>query len=193
MPMELSPTGSVRRTAGFAGNWANFNTNADSSWQIAGVGDFNGDGRDDLIWRNSDGTVTEWLGQANGGFAGNWANFNTNANSSWQIAGVGDFNGDGRDDLIWRNTDGTVTNWLGQANGGFAGNWADFDANANSSWQIAGVGDFNGDGRDDLIWRNTNGALTNWLGQANGGFAGNWANFNTHADPAWHVQDHVLF
>ena len=39
-----------------------------------------------------------------------------------------------------------------------------------TSWHIAGTGDFNGDGRDDILWRNDTGAVTNWLGQANGGF-----------------------
>ena len=40
--------------------------------------------------------------------------------------------------------------------------------------------DFNGDGRDDVFWRNTNnGYVTNWLGQPDGGFVSNDAN-------AWH-------
>ncbi|HEV2044015.1 MAG TPA: Calx-beta domain-containing protein, partial [Sphingomicrobium sp.] len=30
-----------------------------------------------------------------------------------------DFNGDGRSDILWRNVDGQMSNWLGQANGGF--------------------------------------------------------------------------
>jgi hypothetical protein len=31
------------------------------SWTIAGTGDFNGDGKWDILWRNSDGTVGLWL------------------------------------------------------------------------------------------------------------------------------------
>ncbi len=31
--------------------------------------DFNGDGRSDLLLRHSNGTMTEWLGQSNGGFS----------------------------------------------------------------------------------------------------------------------------
>ena len=116
---------------------------------------------------------------------------NTSADPSWQIAGVGDFNGDGRADLIWRNSDGTVTEWLGQANGGFSSNWANFNTSADPSWQIAGVGDFNGDGRDDLIWRNSGGTIVEWFGQPNGGFQSGAASY---AMPTtWHVQDHLLF
>ncbi|HEX7826398.1 MAG TPA: hypothetical protein VF477_15965, partial [Mycobacterium sp.] len=33
-----------------------------------------------------------------------------------------DFNGDGRDDLLWRSDGGQVSNWLGDANGGFVSN-----------------------------------------------------------------------
>jgi hypothetical protein len=31
--------------------------------------DFNGDGRSDILWREDGGNITDWLGQANGGFA----------------------------------------------------------------------------------------------------------------------------
>ena len=66
------------------------------------------------------------------------------------------------------------------------------DANAWSilptSWQVAAIGDYNGDGRDDIAWRNSNGAFTNWLGQANGGFISNDANAWTVLTTAWHVQ-----
>ena len=37
------------------------------------AGDFNGDGRTDILWRNNDGTVTDWLGTSAGGFTANSA------------------------------------------------------------------------------------------------------------------------
>ncbi|MEO8141377.1 MAG: M10 family metallopeptidase C-terminal domain-containing protein, partial [Sphingomicrobium sp.] len=70
-----------------------------------------------------------------------------------------DFNGDGRSDILWRNIDGQMSNWLGQANGGFVQNNANAAAVVPTSWQIAGTGDFNGDGRDDILWRNVDGQL----------------------------------
>jgi hypothetical protein len=172
---------------GFSSNSANFNIHAGPDWQVVTTGDFNGDGRVDLMWRSSDGTITDWLGQANGSFAGNWNNFNIHADASWQIIGTGDFNGDGIDDLLWRNSDGTVTDWLGQANGSFSSNWNNFNIHAGPDWQVIGTGDFNGDGRTDLLWRSSDGTITNWLADENGGFSSNWNNFNTHADANWQV------
>ena len=112
--------------------------------------DFNGDGRSDVLWRNDDGRVTNWLGTANGGYAPNSANALLGVSADWQIAQTGDFNGDGRDDILWRNLDGRITNWLGTATGGFADNVANAYRSVSTDWQIAGVGDFNGDGRSDV-------------------------------------------
>ena len=109
--------------------------------------DFNGDGRSDVLWRNDDGTITDWLGQPGGGLNGNPVYYSVP--NSWHIAGTGDFNGDGRSDVLWRNDDGTVTEWLGQPNGALNGNPVYY--NVPNSWHIAGTGDFNGDGKSDIL------------------------------------------
>ena len=48
-----------------------------------------------------------------------------------------------------------------------------------TNWHVVGTGDYNGDGRDDVLWRREDGALTNWLAQPSGGFVSNDAH-------AWH-------
>jgi hypothetical protein len=174
--------------SGLSGNFANADANAGTDWHIVGTGDFNGDGRDDILWRNDNGDITNWLGQVNGGFVSNFGNAFYHVDNSWHVAGTGDFNGDGRDDILWRSNSGEVTDWLGQASSGFVSNFANADANAGTDWHIVGTGDFNGDGRSDILWRNDNGDLTNWLGQANGGFASNFGNAFYHVDAGWQVQ-----
>jgi hypothetical protein len=172
----------------FAGNTLYAHQNASAAWHVVGTGDFNGDGRVDILWRNDNGKITDWLGNANGGFNGNLANADNSVTSNWQVIATGDFNGDGRSDILWRNTDnGNVTDWLGQANGGFASNGPATN-NVGSVWKVAGTGDVNGDGIDDVIWRNTNtGDVTDWLGNSNGGFAGNTQYAHQNASAQWHL------
>ncbi|HEV2044765.1 MAG TPA: hypothetical protein VGR05_08815, partial [Sphingomicrobium sp.] len=52
-----------------------------------------------------------------------------------------DFNGDGRSDILWRNVDGQLSNWLGQANGGFTPNNTNAAAVVPTDWQVVGTGD----------------------------------------------------
>lgn len=68
----------------------------------------------------------------------------------WQVVGIGDFNGDGYDDLLLRNDDGTVTNWLGGNGGDFNDNSTNFDIHATADWQIIGTGRFDSDGRGEV-------------------------------------------
>ena len=119
-----------------AAEWQLFDNGAVASswthpdWRIVGIGDFNGDGRDDALLRHANGWMTEWLGQPNGSFFDNGAVASSWTHPDWQVAGIADFNGDGRDDLLLRNRDGTMVEWLGQANGSFAAN------NAATNWSI---------------------------------------------------------
>ena len=171
----------------FDGGNFKFITIAAADWQIVGTGDFNGDRRADILWRSDAGVVTEWLGQSDGSFLNNWANFTVTATSDWHIISTGDFNGDGRDDILWRAEDGTITDWLGQSNGSFVSNGAAFTIKAASNWHVAATGDFNGDGRTDMLWRADDGAVTDWLGEPDGSFTNNWANFHIQATSNWHI------
>src|SRR5688500_5156974 len=126
--------------------------------------DFNGDGRSDILWW-SHGVISNWLGRSDGGFLINDAAAMTAVDPSgyWEILGTGDYNGDGRSDILWINDGGEVSDWLGTANGGFIAN----DANAlttHNSFYYAGSGDFNGDGRDDLLWWDYHHSISTWSG-----------------------------
>ncbi len=141
----------------------------DASWNIAGVGDFDGNTRSDILWRNGSGELVAWLMNgaaisASGDITS--SGFAVRPDASWSVAGIGDFNSDGREDILWRNTSGEVTAWL--MNGSAIAGSGDLTSGGvamspDPSWSIAGVGDFNHDGRSDIFWRNSNGALTEWL------------------------------
>jgi serralysin len=79
-------------------------TNPGASWRLVGTGDFNGDGKSDLLWQNSDGTPAIWEMNGTSVIGGGGPG---NPGSAWHLIGTGDFNGDGKDDLVWQNSDGT--------------------------------------------------------------------------------------
>ena len=179
-------------SGGFTNNGANSSLFFTTDWSVASVGDFNGDGITDLLLRRTDGWVTDWLGTSSGGFVNNNANASVYFSTDWKVVGTGDFNGDGRDDLLLRNDSGWVTDWLGTTSGGFTNNGAASSVFFSADWKIAGIGDFNGDGREDILMRNDTGWTTDWLGAANGGFVNNGAAFSTYIAPNWLVQDPFL-
>jgi FG-GAP-like repeat len=173
---------------GFVSNHSVVAYALDNSWTVAGVGDFNGDGRDDLLLVHANGAVTNWLGQPNGNYFSNHAVASYVLPTGWHVVSTGDFNGDQRDDLLLRHDNGTITNWLGQTNGAFFSNHVSVNYPLENVWRIHAVGDFDGDGRDDLLLRHNNGTVTDWLGRENGTFFSNHMAVNYFLETAWHVQ-----
>jgi len=174
----------------FTSNSATYSEHVSTDWAVIASGDFNGDGTDDILWRQtSTGQLTDWLGTPNGGFVQNSPNFSEHVATNWNVIATGDFNGDGIDDILWRENGGQLTDWLGTASGGFTQNSAHFSEFVPTNWQVISVGDFNGDGIDDILWRENGGQLTDWLGTATGGFTQNSAHFSQLVATNWHVQD----
>ncbi len=83
----------------------------------------------------------------------------------WLLVGTGDFNGDGRHDMLWHNeNDGRVVVWLMDQSGLNLQGGGLLPFAPTLDWSVAGTGDFNGDGRDDIVWRNNNdGRVVPWL------------------------------
>ena len=115
------------------------------------VGDFNGDGRDDIaiFKRGTSGDVLVAL--SDGTKFGTGALWHDYFGINDETPAIGDFNGDGRDDIaiFKRGTSGDVLVALSDGTKfGTGALWHDYFG---INDEIPGVGDFNGDGRDDLV------------------------------------------
>ena len=71
-------------------------------------------------------------------------------------------------DILWRNSNGDTALWNANGTGGFT--CQDLGV-VGATWQVAGTGDFNGDGEDGILWRNTNGDTALWNPNGSGGFS----------------------
>src|SRR6266567_2696361 len=129
-------------------------------WYFA-VGDFNGDGKLDLAvadygcpldcTSSPSNTVTVLLGNGNGTFLPGPSL--TVGNGPAGVA-VGDFNGDGRQDLAVANVnDNTLSVLLGNGDGTFQAPHTFADPGMTHPYFVA-IGDFNRDGKQDLVVTN---------------------------------------
>ncbi|MER7951321.1 FG-GAP-like repeat-containing protein [Streptomyces sp. NPDC096079] len=139
-----------------AGNW-----NFDAIRVLSG--DFNGDGRDDIAtwYAYGDGSdkLFTFIANVRGGFNYPFSSFYRA--DGWHAPNMkfttGDYNADGRDDIAafygYSNGDTKLFTFTAKANGAFnepvsgwsSTDWGSFEATSVHS------GDFNGDGRDDIV------------------------------------------
>jgi feruloyl esterase len=80
-----------------------------STWKIAGIGDFDGNGSTDILWRDASGNVGIWL--LSGTSIQSTAVLG-NVPLTWSIAQTGDYNGSGKADILWIDNVGDVGAWF---------------------------------------------------------------------------------
>jgi peptidyl-prolyl cis-trans isomerase A (cyclophilin A) len=142
----LTSTGSAFSSSRF-GRW-----NATLTWGNVAAGDFNADGKDDLVGQRSDGAWVVATSTGTAFLSNIWAYFAVD-----QFATVGDFDADGRDDVAVRNAANGSWRVLTSNGSTFTpvkfGGWA-----IDTTWSNVRAGDFDGDGRADLVGQRADGS-----------------------------------
>lgn len=146
-------------------------TATEAGWDMEGIADYDGNGVDDILWRNySDGRNGIWLlrNGANGiEVQATYFIQSTGTETGWEIEGAKDYDNNGTQDILWRNyNDGRNAIWsltytasTNPATNPFSLNTAStgfIDRDAPTDWEMAGWYDMTGDGISDIIWRNPN-------------------------------------
>ena len=86
------------------------NPNPGPAWKTIGTGDFNDDGRSDILFQNaSTGQVSIW--EMNGNKLIGGGPVTPNPGPNWHAIGTGDFDGDGGSDILFQNTSGQASVW----------------------------------------------------------------------------------
>ena len=131
------------------------------------LADFDGDGRDDILWRHAvTGENAVWL--MDGGFIQAELPLEAQPELGWTLVALDEFDGDRQPDLVWQHP-----------NSGELFLWCSTDTSddtdslpiiqLDSNWHVAGSGDFFADSRSEILVRHRvtgeNGLVVDPVGQ----------------------------
>ncbi|MFE8603519.1 FG-GAP repeat domain-containing protein [Archangium violaceum] len=121
-----------------------------SAWYVAASGDFNLDGRTDLVVHNR--LTGQYFYRYMNGVSSLGNSPTLSRPLPWHIVGAADMNGDGRTDLLWRNKS------TGQNEIALMNNTAVLGSVAlpvlSLAFYAGATADYTGDGRVDIVWHN---------------------------------------
>lgn len=132
-------------------------TRLGSPWTVAGLGEFDGDGRTDILWRNAStgDTVVSFVTGSPTMVAISSSQYVVQLPAPWTVAAVGNLDGDLNRyaDILWYNatTGDTVVSAMNRG----TILRSDFLTQLAAPWSIAGVADFRGLEGNDILWRNS--------------------------------------
>jgi hypothetical protein len=157
-------------------SWVQVGSGFDATWTLIGCGDFNGDGKDQIVMAHNSGAEYYAID-----IGGTWTNLGA-SDSGWEVRAIGDFSGDGKDDIVaFHKETGIVAMW---GDGDSANKWSQLGQLDANDWFVVGAGDYDGNGMDDLLVRQNS---TGMLGYYVPGDMSQWNVLGYGVDMSWTV------
>ena len=149
-------------------NWSSIGGSS-TSYSVAGLGDFHGDGVSDILFRNASTGDFGYYNMVNGANQG-WVSFG-GSSTSYSVVGIGDFYGvgsghGGTSDILFRNAATGDTGFFA-VSGGALGAWHSLGATS-TAYSVVAIGDYYGNGVDDILFRNNATGDTGFYAMSNG-------------------------
>jgi len=127
------------------------------SWTLIGAADLRGVGTSDLIWVSPTNQIRSLTALASRAFVNELVG---TVPTGFTLTRLGDFDGDGKGDILFRNRQGKLKLWT--MNGVTIANQIDLP-DSDPTWNLYAIADLNGDGTMDMIFRKPDNTLVVWL------------------------------
>lgn len=147
-------------------------------YRVGATGDVNADGKLDLIWTSAARDLYLWAGNGNTFTSIRIGTYP----SGWTLVGAGDIDDDGRSDLLFHNI-GTGQFSYRIMRGASVVRAALLN-DPGSGHRVGSTGDFNSDGKLDLMWIGASHDLILWKGDGYG-FSSGWVGYHPYNEQPW--------
>ena len=160
----------------------------DTNWRPVGMGDFDGDGDNDVLWQHTNRSLAVWFMDGTTRTDVQFLN-PSQLPPNWTVRAVADLNADGRPDLVIQHVmQGFIAVWMMNGLTVEDGTLLSVPQVGDTAWHVVGAGDFNGDGRTDLAWQHNDGFIAVWYMNGTTRLDVEFFTPNRINDPAWRVR-----
>lgn len=146
-----------------SGGFLQPNNVGDVGYRVVGMGDFNRDGKEDILFQHTDGTLAVWYMNGTSLASASYLDPRNTGDKNWRVVCAGDLNADGKPDLILQHTDGSPAVWYMDGIKLNSGALFSPRSPGDARWRVVGLGDFNADNRQDLVFQHDDGTLAVWF------------------------------